>query len=54
MTLKFLNFFIFENSKHRINFIRERVTNVTLKGIGSNCGIFKQASESSPNEFCST
>ena len=49
-----LQSFIVQNSKKRINFNTGCVTNVTFQEIGSNCGIFKQASENSPNEFRST
>ena len=47
-------FFIAEDSKQRINFNIDCVTNVTFQEVGSNCGIFKQASENSPKEFRST
>ena len=43
-----------ENSKKRISFNTGCVTNVTFSEVGSNCDIFKQASENNPNEFCST
>ena len=43
--------FIVENSKQCINCNTESVTNVTFQKVGTNCGIFKQALENSPNEF---
>ena len=45
---------VVENSKKRISFNTGCVTNVTFSEVGSNCDIFKQASENNPNEFCST
>ena len=38
-------FFIVENSKQSMNFNTGCVANVTFQKVGSNCGTFKQASE---------
>ena len=46
--------FIVKNSKQRINFNTRCVANVTFWEVASNHGIFKQASENSPNEYRST
>ena len=43
--------FIVEISKQCINLNKGYVTNVTFEKVGSNGGIFKQASENRPNEF---
>ena len=51
---KILQFLIVENTKNRINFNTGCVTNLTFQEVGSNCGIFKQVSENSSNEFRST
>ena len=44
-------FLIVENSKQRINF---NIGCVTFWELVNNCGIFKQALENSPKEFCIT
>ena len=46
--------FIIENSKKRINFSTESVTNVTFLEVDSNSDIFKQASENNLDGFGST
>ena len=45
---------IVANSNQRINFNTEHVSNVTFQEVGSNCGIFKHASQNNPNKFRST
>ena len=44
-------FFIAENSKQCMSVITGFVTNVNFQKVGSNCGIFKQASENRPNKI---